>query len=137
MITSKAIFSTLMMVLLLTGSARAGELFTPPLLVTTSNTTVDCALLNVSGVDGSVRIRIVNAAGDTVSDSGFHTVALGDVTDLGHTSVAGAHYCHFTVFPTSYLGVTNPFRTTITLSGLGGPVAALSGDTVCGPGPGC
>ncbi len=135
MITSKAIVSTLVMVLLLAGSARAGELFTPALnegkLLGAS---IDCALLNISGVSGSVRIRVVDESGNTLGDSGSLTVPSGSVKHFsaptGPPTSLGFHYCHFTVFPTYYLGVTQPFRTTITLFSSSGPVVVLSGDTV-------
>ncbi len=122
MMMAKVIFTSLLIVPLLGGTAWAAEFFTSTLHAEAPLVNVGCEIVNIHDKDpAKVRIQVVDGTGTTVSDSGSFTLAVGASSQLDVFNVSGRHYCHFSASP-------DKVRTSIALFGAGPDEVALPGE---------
>jgi hypothetical protein len=88
---------TVVLILALTGAARAATLFTPPLFLEGEGRLLVCHLTNVTAQSRSVQSRIFNAVGTVVVGTRNFTLAAGETELLDAAAAHIPRYCKFTV----------------------------------------
>jgi hypothetical protein len=84
------------LVLVLSGAAQAAQLFTPP-LVPEDGRDLNCNIVNVGSRTKTVRILLLNVAGDVVKDTGNFDLNPGEVGFEFEDESLGPLYCKFIV----------------------------------------
>jgi hypothetical protein len=105
----RTLVATVVFVVLVSGVARAAELYTPWLYAQPGEA-VQCRIVNTSSVGQSVRIRFYDDHGGLLYDVGPFTVPARQSFGL---TVAGGAYCRFTTVnaKTLFRGVISVFDT--------------------------
>ncbi len=87
--------TTTTLVLALSGTAQAAELFTSPFII--ADGLYECRILNVSNANRTVEVQLFNTSGNVIDDSGEVTLKpLGDLIASAGTTES-PFFCRFTV----------------------------------------
>ncbi len=93
----KSFLFTVLLLLALAPAAQAAELYTAPFWGGSPGDDVTCKLANIGTAPQTVQIRMYNASGAILQDSGPSTVNAGNVLAWGDLSGGSSVYCRFTV----------------------------------------
>jgi hypothetical protein len=84
--------------LVLSGTAHAAVLFTPPLDAGgTSDKVLECHIVNVHHTTSTVRIQVLDINGNTIRDTGTFPLLPGQASLTAGDGLEAPWYCKFTV----------------------------------------